>query len=74
LPLLFYGIDETIALHRDWWHIVTTTTGETLLDNRNVSLAATFTIISAGFLPDYISVILGLMVFVLMLMSYVLRS
>jgi len=34
-------------------------------------LAATFTIISAGFLPDYISVILGLMVFVLMLMSYV---
>lgn len=42
LPLLFYGVDETIVLHRDWWHIVTTTTGETLLDNRNVSLAATF--------------------------------
>src|SRR6185503_1875141 len=42
LPLLFYSFDETIALHRDWWHIVTTTTGETLLDNRNVSLAATW--------------------------------
>ena len=42
LPLLFYRFDETIALHRDWWHIVTTTTGETLLDGRNVSLAATW--------------------------------
>jgi hypothetical protein len=42
LPLLFYSFDETIALHRDWWHIVTTTTGETLLDQRNVSLASTW--------------------------------
>ena len=42
LPLLFYSLNETIALHRDWWHIVTTTTVETLLDDRNVSLAATW--------------------------------
>jgi hypothetical protein len=42
LPLLFYNLDETIALHRDWWRIVTTTTVETLLDDRNVSLAATW--------------------------------
>jgi hypothetical protein len=42
LPLIFYSFDDTVALHRDWWHIVTTTTGATLLDNRNVSLAATW--------------------------------
>jgi hypothetical protein len=40
LPILFYGLDATIVLHRDWWRTVSTTTQGTLLDTRNISLAS----------------------------------
>jgi len=40
LPAVIYGFDGTVALHRDWWHTVTTTTERTLLDTRNVSLTS----------------------------------
>lgn len=40
LPALVYGVDGTIALHRDWWHTVTMTTEGTLLGTKNVSLTA----------------------------------
>jgi hypothetical protein len=40
LPILFYGIDGTIALHREWVRTVSTTTAGTLLDTRNVSVAS----------------------------------
>jgi len=40
LPIAIYGFDGTVALHRDWWHTVTTTTERTLLDTRNVSLTS----------------------------------
>lgn len=40
LPIVLYGIDGTLALHRDWWHTVSGTTQGTLLDTRNISLAS----------------------------------
>ena len=40
LPAIVYGLDGTIALHRDWWRTVTTTTEGTLLATKNVSLTA----------------------------------
>lgn len=40
LPAFLYGVQGTIALHQDWWRTVTTTTEATLLDTRNVSIAA----------------------------------
>jgi hypothetical protein len=40
LPLPFYGLDGTLALHHEWWRTVSTTTQGTLLDTRNVSLAS----------------------------------
>ena len=40
LPVPIYGISGTMALHQEWWRTVSTTTEGTLLDSRNVSLAA----------------------------------
>jgi hypothetical protein len=40
LPMMFYGVDGTVALYRDWWRTVTTTTDGTLLHTDNVSLAS----------------------------------
>jgi hypothetical protein len=40
LPVVIYGFDGTVALHRDWWRTVTATTERTLLDTRNVSLTS----------------------------------
>jgi hypothetical protein len=40
LPVIRYGVDGTIALHRDWWLTVTATTGGVLLHTDNVSLAS----------------------------------
>jgi hypothetical protein len=42
LPAVIYGIDGTIALHRDWWTTVTSSTPPNLLNQDNVSLAAMF--------------------------------
>lgn len=40
LPAAFYGVAGTIALHRDWWTTVTSSTAPNLLNPDNVSLAA----------------------------------
>ena len=40
LPVLFYGVDGTLGLYRDWWRTVTTTTDGILLHSDNVSLAS----------------------------------
>ena len=40
LPAVFYGIDGTVGLYRDWWRTVTTTTDGILLHSDNVSLAS----------------------------------
>lgn len=42
LPSLTYGVDGTIALHRDWWTTVTSSTAPNLLNQDNVSLAAMY--------------------------------
>ncbi len=42
LPVVTYGIDGTIALHRDWWTTVTSSTAPNLLNQDNVSVAAMF--------------------------------
>ena len=42
LPAVTYGIDGTIALHRDWWSTVTASTAPNLLNQDNVSLAAMY--------------------------------
>ena len=42
LPVLRYGFDGTVALHREWWRTVTETTAPNLHNNDNVSLAAMF--------------------------------
>ena len=42
LPTLIYGVDGTIALHRDWWTTVTSSTAPNLLNQDNVSLAAMY--------------------------------
>ena len=40
LPAMVYGLDGTIALHRDWWRTVTGTTAGVLLHSDNVSVAS----------------------------------
>ena len=40
LPVLFYGLRGTWALHGDWWRTVTVSTAPNLLNADNVSLAA----------------------------------
>ena len=42
IPALFYGVDGTLALHRQWWRTVAETTAPNLLNADNVSLAAMF--------------------------------
>jgi hypothetical protein len=42
LPVVTYGIDGTIALHRHWWTTVTSSTAPNLLNQDNVSVAAMF--------------------------------
>jgi alpha-1,2-mannosyltransferase len=42
LPVLTYGIDGTIALHREWWTTVRSSTAPNLLNQDNVSVAAMF--------------------------------
>jgi hypothetical protein len=42
LPVATYGIDGTIALHREWWTTVTSSTAPNLLNQDNVSVAAMF--------------------------------
>jgi len=42
LPAPLYGWQATIALHRDWWRTVTTSTAPNLLNADNVSLAAMY--------------------------------
>ena len=42
LPLTRYGLDRTIALHREWWQTVTGSTAPNLLNQDNVSIAAMF--------------------------------
>ena len=42
LPAALYGMEGTIALHRDWWTTVTTSTNPNLLNQDNVSVAAMF--------------------------------
>jgi len=40
LPIVIYGFDGTVSLHREWWRTVTSTTEGTLLHSDNVSLAS----------------------------------
>ena len=42
LPAPFYGWQDAIALHRDWWRTVSTSTAPNLLNADNVSLAAMY--------------------------------
>jgi hypothetical protein len=42
VPALVYGVEGTIALHRDWWTTVTSSTAPNLLNPDNVSLAAMY--------------------------------
>lgn len=42
LPVVPYGIDGTLALHRDWWRTVSESTAPSLLNVDNVSLAAMY--------------------------------
>ena len=40
LPVVVYGFEGTLSLHREWWRTVTSTTEGTLLHSDNVSLAS----------------------------------
>jgi hypothetical protein len=40
LPVVVYGVDGAIELHREWWRTVTATTESTLLHSDNISLAS----------------------------------
>jgi alpha-1,2-mannosyltransferase len=40
LPVVVYGLDGDIALHRDWWNTVSTSTAPNLTNADNVSIAA----------------------------------
>jgi hypothetical protein len=40
LPAVVYGVDGTLALHRDWWRTVTDTTDRLLLNSDNISFAS----------------------------------
>ena len=40
LPVVVYGLDGNIALHRDWWNTVSTSTAPNLTNADNVSIAA----------------------------------
>src|SRR4029453_17567409 len=42
LPAPVYGIDGTIALHREWWQTVRDSTAPNLLNPDNVSIAAMY--------------------------------
>jgi hypothetical protein len=42
LPAVVYGVSGDIALHQDWWHMVTSTTAPNLTTYDNVGLAAVF--------------------------------
>jgi Glycosyltransferase family 87 len=42
LPAALYGVDSNIALHRDWWQTVVSTTGPNLLNPDNVSWLAMY--------------------------------
>lgn len=40
LPVVIYGFEGTLSLHREWWRTVTSTTEGTLLHSDNVSVAS----------------------------------
>jgi glycosyl transferase family 87 len=42
LPVIRYGVSDTITLHREWWRTVTDTTAPNLTTLDNISLAAIF--------------------------------
>jgi hypothetical protein len=42
VPAVLYGLDGTIALHRQWWVTVTESTAPNLTNNDNVSIAGMF--------------------------------
>jgi hypothetical protein len=42
LPVVVYGLNETVNLHREWWATVTASTAPNLLNADNVSLAAMY--------------------------------
>jgi len=42
LPVLLYGVEGTIELHRQWWITVTASTAPNLTNNDNVSVAGLF--------------------------------
>jgi hypothetical protein len=42
LPLIGYGFNRTVTLHREWWQTVTGSTAPNLLNQDNVSIAAMF--------------------------------
>ncbi len=42
LPVVVYGVDETLALHQAWWRTVTESTAPNLLNADNVSVAAMY--------------------------------
>jgi hypothetical protein len=49
LPIVRYGIDGTVLLHREWWRTVTETTAPNLAVYDNVSLAAmSFRLVGPG--------------------------
>jgi hypothetical protein len=43
LPVVRYGFDSTVRLHVDWWHTVTTSVDESLLNTDNISWLAMYT-------------------------------
>jgi hypothetical protein len=42
LPVVVYGVNGTVSLHREWWTTVTASTAPNLLNADNVSLAAMY--------------------------------
>lgn len=42
LPVPFYGVDGTVALHREWWQTVRDSTAPNVLNPDNVSIAAMY--------------------------------
>ena len=42
LPVFLYGVDGTVALHREWWQTVRDSTAPNLLNPDNVSVAAMY--------------------------------
>lgn len=74
LPALWYGLDGTVQLHRDWWQTVTDSTAPNLTNADNVSIAALFAKwIGAGSTATVLALLASLAVVAALAVTFVRR-